>query len=37
MMKMEILCLTIAYKNDIEISINGVKMKLPDSDSKLIK
>jgi uncharacterized protein len=29
--------LTIAYKNDIEVSINGVKIKLPDSDTKLIK
>jgi antitoxin component YwqK of YwqJK toxin-antitoxin module len=32
-----ILLLTIAYKNDVEISINGVKIKLPESDVKLIK
>jgi antitoxin component YwqK of YwqJK toxin-antitoxin module len=31
------LVLSIAYKNDIEISINGVKIKLPESDVKLIK
>jgi len=31
------LLLTIAYKNDIEISINGVKIKLPETDVKLIK
>jgi antitoxin component YwqK of YwqJK toxin-antitoxin module len=31
------LILTIAYKNDTEISINGVKIKLPESDVKLIK
>ena len=31
------LLLTIEYKNDIEISINGVKIKLPESDVKLIK
>ena len=29
--------LVIAYKNDVEISINGVKIKLPESDTKLIK
>ncbi len=29
--------LTIAYKNDVEVSINGVKIKLPESDTKLIK
>jgi antitoxin component YwqK of YwqJK toxin-antitoxin module len=29
--------LTITYKNDTEVSINGVKIKLPESDSKLIK
>lgn len=29
--------LTIAYKDDIEISINGVKINLPESDTKLIK
>lgn len=31
------LLLTIAYKNDNETSINGVKINLPDSDVKLIK
>lgn len=29
--------LVITYKNDIEISINGVRIKLPESDTKLIK
>jgi antitoxin component YwqK of YwqJK toxin-antitoxin module len=29
--------LVINYKNDVEISINGVKIKLPESDTKLIK
>jgi uncharacterized protein len=29
--------LTITYKDDKEISINGVKLNLPDSDTKLIK
>ena len=29
--------LTIGYKNDIEVSINGVKINLPESDTKLIK
>lgn len=29
--------LAIAYKNDIEISINGVRIKLPESEVKLIK
>ncbi len=29
--------LEIAYKNDVEISINGVRIKLPESDTKLIK
>jgi antitoxin component YwqK of YwqJK toxin-antitoxin module len=29
--------LEIAYKNDVEVSINGVKIKLPESDVKLIK
>lgn len=29
--------LTIAYKDDVEISINGVKINLPESDTKLIK
>jgi len=29
--------LVIAYKNDAEISINGVRIKLPESDIKLIK
>lgn len=32
-----VLLLSIAYKNDVEISINGVKIKLPESDVKLIK
>jgi antitoxin component YwqK of YwqJK toxin-antitoxin module len=31
------LLLSIAYKNDTEISINGIKIKLPESDVKLIK
>jgi antitoxin component YwqK of YwqJK toxin-antitoxin module len=31
------LLLTVTYKNDVEISINGVKIKLPESDVKLIK
>ena len=29
--------LMISYKNDIEVSINGVRIKLPESDTKLIK
>jgi hypothetical protein len=29
--------LVIAYKSDVEISINGVRIKLPESDTKLIK
>ena len=29
--------LTITYKDDVEISINGVKINLPESDMKLIK
>jgi antitoxin component YwqK of YwqJK toxin-antitoxin module len=29
--------LVIGYKNDIEVSINGVRIKLPESDTKLIK
>ncbi len=29
--------LTVTYKDDIEISINGVKINLPESDTKLIK
>ena len=29
--------LTITYKDDTEISINGVKINLPESDAKLIK
>ena len=29
--------LAISYKNDVELSINGVKIKLPESDVKLIK
>jgi antitoxin component YwqK of YwqJK toxin-antitoxin module len=31
------LLLEITYKNDIETSINGVRIKLPESDTKLIK
>jgi uncharacterized protein len=29
--------LTIGYKNDMEININGVRINLPESDTKLIK
>ncbi|MCX6325580.1 MAG: hypothetical protein NT144_02850 [Bacteroidia bacterium] len=29
--------LVIAYKNDVEVSINGVRIKLPESDTRLIK
>ena len=29
--------LVITYKNDVETSINGVRIKLPESDTKLIK
>ncbi|HEX2968068.1 MAG TPA: hypothetical protein VHO46_03105 [Bacteroidales bacterium] len=29
--------LAVAYKNDVEVSINGVRIKLPESDVKLIK
>jgi len=29
--------LVITYKDDVEISINGVRIKLPESDTKLIK
>lgn len=29
--------LTITYRDDVEISINGVKINLPESDTKLIK
>jgi antitoxin component YwqK of YwqJK toxin-antitoxin module len=29
--------LNISYKDDIEVSINGVRIKLPESDTKLIK
>jgi antitoxin component YwqK of YwqJK toxin-antitoxin module len=31
------LLLTIGYRNDTELTINGVKIKLPESDVKLIK
>ncbi|MCI0474548.1 MAG: hypothetical protein L0Y76_13300 [Ignavibacteria bacterium] len=31
------LILSITYKDDIEVNINGVKIKLPESDVKLIK
>jgi uncharacterized protein len=29
--------LVITYKNDVETSINGIKIKLPESDTRLIK
>jgi hypothetical protein len=29
--------MVITYKDDIETSINGVKIKLPQSDTKMIK
>ncbi len=29
--------ITITYKNDTEVSINGMRIKLPESDTKLIK
>jgi antitoxin component YwqK of YwqJK toxin-antitoxin module len=29
--------LVISYRDDIEVSINGVKIKLPEADTKLIK
>jgi hypothetical protein len=29
--------LLITYKNDMEVSINGVRIKLPAGDTKLIK
>lgn len=29
--------LAIAYKNDVEVSINGMRIKLPESDTRLIK
>ncbi|MCJ7820100.1 MAG: hypothetical protein MUP53_02760, partial [Bacteroidales bacterium] len=29
--------LTITYKDDVETSINGVNIKLPESDVRLIK
>jgi hypothetical protein len=29
--------LNISYKDDIEVSINGVRIKLPESETKLIK
>jgi antitoxin component YwqK of YwqJK toxin-antitoxin module len=32
-----IVFLIISYKDDVEISINGVRIKLPESDTKLIK
>jgi hypothetical protein len=31
------LVLVITYKDDTEININGVKIKLPESDTRLIK
>ena len=36
-MKKVIPLLIVAYKNDMEISINGVRINLPESDTKLIK
>ena len=36
-MKKEFRLLVISYKDDVEISINGVRIKLPESDTKLIK
>ncbi|HBE40383.1 MAG TPA: hypothetical protein DDW27_04130 [Bacteroidales bacterium] len=35
--EMGTLVLTIAYRDDVEVSINGVKINLPESDTKLIK
>jgi hypothetical protein len=32
-----IIVLSITYKDDVETSINGVKINLPESDVKLIK
>jgi hypothetical protein len=29
--------LTITYKDDVEMSINGIRINLPESDVKLIK
>jgi len=29
--------LVISYKDDVEISINGVRIKLPEGDTRLIK
>jgi antitoxin component YwqK of YwqJK toxin-antitoxin module len=29
--------LVISYKDDVEVSINGVRIKLPESETKLIK
>jgi len=29
--------LTVTYRDDVEISINGVKINLPETDVKLIK
>ena len=29
--------LTITYKDDVEVSINGVRINLPESDVRLIK
>ena len=37
LMKMDVAFLVISYKDDVEVSINGVKIKLPESDTKLIK
>ena len=29
--------LTISYRDDVEVSINGIKINLPESDTRLIK
>ncbi|MCK4343748.1 MAG: hypothetical protein KAX05_00560, partial [Bacteroidales bacterium] len=31
------LIMTITFRNDVEYRINGIKVKLPESDVKLIK
>ena len=36
-MKRAIPCLPLHIKDDVEVSINGVKINLPESDIKLIK
>ena len=32
-----VLQLTVTYKDDVEYSINGVRIRLPEDDIKLIK